>query len=325
MSEEPGPELSVAQSTDIDDARSAARRGRETAEEISVSAAELERMVRGLSGQADDDLAIIDHHLATVREAIGDHAARRAKAAIAAATADIAIIDAQVIRLRRAIWMLKGLMRERTATEAELATILRMMKQSESAVANGEIEDAASALEWAVAEMSQNESKLNPFMFNPFWMGVAARGASTKGKGVLIVRIENTGDRPIAPVRIAAPAPPGWTPNPSVADLPEIPASSFTEIAFEIKPDGRTQVQMEQAGGPLWSKVAVQTGYLVDRGFLRIDCRLENKTLERMENVLIQPWIPPGWDLPTVPRLRVLDAREVREVAFHPRMLVGDE
>ena len=65
------------------------------------------------------------------------------------------------------------------------------------------------------------------------------------------------------------------------------------------------------APGSLQEKLNVQTGYDLRPDGLQMTCRVENASDEAMNDVLLAPWIPPGWSCKSWPFFRYLAPKSV--------------
>ena len=74
------------------------------------------------------------------------------------------------------------------------------------------------------------------------------------------------------------PVPVGWTANPRMTEIPEIPPEGYIEIGIEIRPSGSFSDT-----ALLGTSVSITTGYMVDYGHLDVQIRVENRTPKSYE------------------------------------------
>ena len=81
-----------------------------------------------------------------------------------------------------------------------------------------------------------------------------------------------------------------------MCEIPEIPPEGFIEIGVEIRPAGSfPQTSL------LGTRLNVTTGYLADYGNLKVQTRIENRTPATMEGLLVDPWMPDGFETLRLP------------------------
>jgi len=259
---------------------------------------------------------ILDEHLRLIQESVTDKHARDARKSIKQARKDIDQLKAQVGRMHRSIGMLHTIIRERSTTETELVDVLLTMKTAETLILRGAFDEASLQLERLVEHLLVNSAALNPFIFYEFWMGVEARWDIGSEHGQLLVRIENTGSGMLPGFNVKAPVPPNWRSTPpSQAITALAPGESF-DLAYNITPSAMAAIRDVGAPGSLQERLSIQTGYNLSQDGLTVDCRIENKTAETMTEVLITPWIPPGWKTNTWPFIRTLEPNQLEFVTI---------
>jgi len=259
---------------------------------------------------------ILDEHIHMVQESIIDKHARDAHRSIRHARLDIGKLRDQIGRMHRSIAMLHTIMRERSASEAELVDILLTMKTAETLILRGAFDESSNQIESLVDHLLVNSAALNPFIFNQFWMGVEARWNLGDDNGQLLVNIENTSDSPLPSFNIKAPTPPNWRASPASQPIPRLESGESTKLSFHIIPSAMAAIREIGAPGSLQEKVSIQTGYTLSPYGLTMDSRIENRTNETMYDVLIMPWVPPGWGAPSWPFIRILSPNQVEFVTI---------
>ena len=264
---------------------------------------------------------ILDEHLHIVQESIIDKHTRDASKSIKNALSDINKLRDQIGRMHRSIGMLHTIMKERSASETELIDILLTMKTAETLIQRGAFDESSNQLENLVEHLLANSAALNPFIFYEFWMGVEARWNVGDETGKLFVKIENTNDSPLPSFNIKAPTPPNWRATPLAQSIPRLSPRESTQVVFTITPSPMAAIRDIGAPGSLQEQLSIQTGYTLSRHGLVMDSRIENKSNEIMTDVLIMPWVPPGWVSPSWPFIRVLEPNQVEYVSLSLEIL----
>ena len=264
---------------------------------------------------------ILDEHLHIVQESIIDKHTRDASKSIKNALSDINKLRDQIGRMHRSIGMLHTIMKERSASETELIDILLTMKTAETLIQRGAFDESSNQLENLVEHLLANSAALNPFILYEFWMGVEARWNVGDETGKLFVKIENTNDSPLPSFNIKAPTPPNWRATPLAQSIPRLSPGESTQVVFTITPSPMAAIRDIGAPGSLQEQLSIQTGYTLSRHGLVMDSRVENKSNEIMTDVLIMPWVPPGWVSPSWPFIRVLEPNQVEYVSLSLEIL----
>ncbi|HJM87785.1 MAG: hypothetical protein QF479_05045 [Candidatus Poseidoniaceae archaeon] len=264
---------------------------------------------------------ILDEHLHIVQESIIDKHSRDAMKGIKNARSDINQLRDQIGRMHRSIGMLHTIMKERSASETELVDILLTMKTTETLIQRGAFDESSNQLENLVEHLLANSAALNPFIFYQFWMGVDARWNVGEENGKLFVRIENTNDSPLPSFNVKAPTPPNWRASPLAQSIPRLSPGESIDLIFNISPSPMAAIRDIGAPGSLQEQLSIQTGYTLSPHGLVMDSRIENKTNEIMTDVLIMPWVPPGWSSPSWPFIRILEPNKVEYVSLSLEIL----
>ena len=126
-----------------------------------------------------------------------------------------------------------------------------------------------------------------------------------------MIRLVNDGDRPIPEMRLEPPVPRGWVSEPKSIDLPAIRPGGFLPIRFNITPEER----FARDSMPLYRKLSIQTGYEMNHGDVTCVVRVHNRTMDNLNDILVVPWTPPGFNTASVPVIRRLAADEVGSYA----------
>ena len=179
---------------------------------------------------------------------------------------------------------------------------------------------AATEVEYLVDDLiGGNSSTLNPFLFRHFWLSVDTRWPAGGETGILLVRIINDGDIPLPMMRLAPPVPEGWVAKPSFIDVPVIGPGGNLPVRFEIQADRRHGADEI----PLSRKLSIATGYEMRNGNVIVTVRAQNRSMEPLVDVLIQPWMPPGFTADKVPFISRLTPDEVAVIRIPLRIDLG--
>ena len=175
---------------------------------------------------------------------------------------------------------------------------------SDLAAAAKAFEDAIRALgPVAVSEAA------SPFLVNSFFMSVATTWPEGRDHGLMVITLENIGDNNISTMRLAPPVPYGWSATPKMCEIPEIPPEGFIEIGVEIRPSGSfPQTSL------LGTSLNITTGYLANYGQLKVQSRVENRTPNTMKGILLDPWMPEGFETLRLPLIENIGPGDVVHV-----------
>mgnify|MGYP001580095036 FL=1 len=306
--------------SDLEDARRAIRDSQTSADRLIQASRELEHIVYGVSS-GDSSLSATEYDIVDARSSLEQHKLFRAKRSVRRAEKALATVESDVVELRRNIAMLNRLLNEKTLTEAEIEIILRRLRNATGAAELGDVGFAAGEVEQLIGDLVVDSAvALNPFLFRNFWMGVDTRWPAGGDTGVMIVRICNDGNRPIPEMRLAPPVPEGWQCVPSSIDLPILRPGDVILIRFEVKPGLRFGLDEI----PLSRKLAIQTGYDVSAGQVRVTMRIQNRSMETIRDLLIQPWMPPGYVTESLPLVEKLSPDEIGVVSMPLVIDMGD-
>tara|TARA_B110000444_G_scaffold238846_1_gene252758 strand:- start:12352 stop:13320 length:969 start_codon:yes stop_codon:yes gene_type:complete len=306
--------------TDLEDARRVIRDSQTSADRLIRASRELEHIVYGVSA-GDTSLSATEYDILDARSSLEQHKLFRARRSVKRAEKALSTVEGDVVELRRNIAMLHRLLNEKTLTEAELEIILRRLRNATGAAELGEVGYAADEVEQLIGDLVVDSAvALNPFLFRNFWMGVDTRWPAGGDTGVMIVRICNDGNRPIPEMRLAPPVPSGWQCVPSNIDLPILRPGDVILIRFEIKPGLRFSLDEI----PLSRKLAIQTGYEVNAGQVNVTMRVQNRSMETIRDVLLNPWMPPGYRSDALPLVEKLSPDETGVVNMPLVIDMGD-
>ena len=148
-------------------------------------------------------------------------------------------------------------------------------------------------------------------------MGVEARWDAGSESGKLLVRVENTSGGLLPGFNVKAPVPPNWRSSPQSQSIIALGPGETHDLIFSITPSAMAAIRDVGAPGSLQERLSIQTGYKLTKEGLTIDCRIENKTNETMTEVLVTPWIPPGWKTNTWPLIRTLEPNKTEFVTIN--------
>jgi hypothetical protein len=305
---------------DLEDARKAIRDSQSSADRLIKASRELEHIVYGVSNE-ESSLTATEYDIVDARSSLEQHKLYRAKRSVRRAEKALSSVESDVVELRRNIAMLNRLLKEKTLTEAELEVILRRLRNATGAAEVGDVGFASGEVEQLIGDLVVDSAvALNPFLFRNFWMGVDTRWPAGGETGVMIVRICNDGTRPIPEMRLAPPAPVGWECAPASIDLPILRPGDVVLIRFEVKPGLRFGLDEI----PLSRKLAIQTGYEVSAGQVSVTIRVQNRSMETVRDLLLQPWMPPGYKSEVLPLVEKLSPDEIGVVVMPLVIDMGD-
>ena len=305
---------------DLEDARKAIRDSQSSADRLIRASRELEHIVYGVSSE-ESSLTATEYDIVDARSSLEQHKLYRAKRSVRRAEKALSSVESDVVELRRNIAMLNRLLKEKTLTEAELEVILRRLRNATGAAEVGDVGYASGEVEQLIGDLVVDSAvALNPFLFRNFWMGVDTRWPAGGESGVMIVRICNDGTRPIPEMRLAPPSPVGWQCAPESIDLPILRPGDVVLIRFEVKPGLRFGLDEI----PLSRKLAIQTGYEVSAGQVSVTMRVQNRSMETVRDLLLQPWMPPGYKSEVLPLVEKLSPDEIGVVVMPLVIDMGD-
>ena len=305
---------------DLDDARRVIRDSQTSADRLIRASRELEHIVYGVSS-GDSSLESTEYEIIEARLNLEQHKLSRAKKAVKKAEKNLARVEEDVIELRRNIAMLNRLLKEKTIQEAELEVILRRLKNATGAAELGDVGYAAEEVEQLIGDLVVDSAvALNPFLFRNFWLGVDTRWPAGGETGVLILRICNDGTRPIPEMRLAPPVPKEWQCYPESVDLPIMRPGDVILVRFDVKPGLRFGLDEV----PLSRKLSIQTGYEISAGKVHVTMRIQNRSMETVRDLLLQPWLPPGYKADVLPLISKLSPDEVGVVSMPLVIDMGD-
>ena len=187
---------------------------------------------------------------------------------------------------------------------------LTLVNQGKKAIEH-DLASAAKAFEDAIRALGPVAvtEAASPFLVNSFFMSIGTTWPEGRDHGLMVITLENTGENNISTMRLAPPVPYGWTASPKMCEIPEIPPEGFIEIGIEIRPSGSfSQTAL------LGSSLNITTGYFADYGDLRVQTRIENRTPNSMEGLLIDPWMPEGFETLRLPLVENLGPGGVAHV-----------
>tara|TARA_B100000941_G_scaffold22325_1_gene13392 strand:- start:4072 stop:5040 length:969 start_codon:yes stop_codon:yes gene_type:complete len=305
---------------DLEDARRVIRDSQTSADRLIRASKELEHIVYGVSSE-ESSLAATEFDITEARTSLEQHKLARARKSVRRAEKTLASVEADVVELRRNIAMLNRLLKEKTLTEAEIETILRRLRNATGAAEIGEVGYAADEVEQLIGDLVVDSAvALNPFLFRKFWLGVDTRWPAGGDNGVLIVRLCNDGNRPIPEMRLSPPVPEEWQCSPESIDLPIIRPGDVILVRFEVKPGLRFAIDEI----PLSRKLAIQTGYEISAGQVNVTIRVQNRSMETIRDLLLEPWMPPGYKADVLPLVEKLSPDETGTIVMPLSIDMGD-
>jgi hypothetical protein len=304
---EPEPETEtveeIVESTDVSDDVI-----NEVESRIMSASRELDSLVQGVIQQDSNSLAATELDIMEAKKYLSLHKLKRARSSVRKAEKALVTLEEDVLYLRRSIAMLHRLLKEKKIDRIEAENILIGLRKATSNAEIGDVGQAATEIEFLVDDLiGGNTSTLNPFFFRHFWLGVDTRWPAGGDSGVLLVRLINDGPIAMPAMRLSPPVPEGWSSIPSSVDLPIIAPGGNLPLRFDIKSEGRYGADEI----PLSRKLAVSTGYEMRSGEIMVTIRAQNRSMEPLSDVILSPWLPPGYTTAKVPFVERLSPDEV--------------
>lgn len=280
----------------------------EVEQRIMSASQELDSLVRDVVQQDSNSLAATEIDIMEAKNYLSLHKLRLAKTSVKKAEQALVSLEEDVLYLRRSIAMLHRLLKEKKIDRIEAENILLGLRKATSAAEIGDVGQAATEIEFLVDDLiGGNTSTLNPFFFRHFWLGVDTRWPAGGDTGVLLVRLINDGPIAMPAMRLSPPVPEGWSSIPSSVDLPIIAPGGNLPLRFDIKSEGRYGADEI----PLSRKLAVSTAYEMRSGEIMVTIRAQNRSMEPLSDILLTPWLPPGYTTAKVPFVERLTPDEV--------------
>ena len=275
---------------------------------ILSASRDLDSLVQGVVQQDSNSLAATEIDIMEAKKYLTMHKLKRAKLSVKKAEKALVTLEEDVLYLRRSIAMLHRLLKEKKIDRIEAENILLGLRKATSAAEIGDVGQAATEIEFLVDDLiGGNTSTLNPFFFRHFWLGVDTRWPAGGDTGVLLVRLINDGPIAMPAMRLSPPVPEGWSSIPSSVDLPIIAPGGNLPLRFDIKSEGRYGADEI----PLSRKLAVSTGYEMRSGEIMVTIRAQNRSMEPLTDIILSPWLPPGYTTAKVPFVERLSPDEV--------------
>ena len=175
---------------------------------------------------------------------------------------------------------------------------ITLVRQGRRSLEEDDLATAAESFEKAISALgpvSASEAA-SPFVVNRFFLSISTKWPENAGYGLMVITLENLGENNISPMRLVPPVPYGWTATPKMTEIPEIPPEGFIEIGIEIRPSGAFPPT-----ALLGTSLNITTGYLVDYGEVEVQIRIENRTPKVMDGLILDPWMPEGFETVRLP------------------------
>ena len=306
--ETPQPDLQEAPEEIIESIAASEATITEVENRIMSATRDLDSLVQGVVQQDSNSLAATEIDIMEAKKYLTMHKLKRAKLSVKKAEKALVTLEEDVLYLRRSIAMLHRLLKEKKIDRIEAENILLGLRKATSAAEIGDVGQAATEIEFLVDDLiGGNTSTLNPFFFRHFWLGVDTRWPAGGDTGVLLVRLINDGPIAMPAMRLSPPVPEGWLSIPSSVDLPIIAPGGNLPLRFDIKSEGRYGADEI----PLSRKLAVSTGYEMRSGEIMVTIRAQNRSMEPLTDIILSPWLPPGYTTAEVPFVERLSPDEV--------------
>ena len=275
---------------------------------IMSASRDLDSMVQSVVQADTNSLAATEVDIMEAKKYLSLHKLKRAKVSVKKAEQALVTLEEDVLYLRRSIAMLHRLLKEKKIDTIEAENILLRLRNATSNAEVGDVGQAATEIEFLVDDLiGGNTSTLNPFFFRHFWLGVDTRWPAGGDTGVLLVRLINDGPIAMPAMRLCPPVPDGWVSDPHSVDLPIIAPGGNLPLRFDIKSMGRYGADEM----PLSRKLAVSTGYEMRSGEIMVTIRAQNRSMEPLADIILTPWLPPGYTTAKVPFVERLSPDEV--------------
>ena len=275
---------------------------------IMSASRDLDSMVQNVVQSDTNSLAATEVDIMEAKKYLSLHKLKRAKVSVKKAEQALVTLEEDVLYLRRSIAMLHRLLKEKKIDTFEAENILLGLRKATSNAEIGDVGQAATEIEFLVDDLiGGNTSTLNPFFFRHFWLGVDTRWPAGGDTGVLLVRLINDGPIAMPAMRLSPPVPDGWVSEPHSVDLPIIAPGGNLPLRFDIKSMGRYGADEM----PLSRKLAVSTSYEMRSGEIMVTIRAQNRSMEPLADIILTPWLPPGYTTAKVPFVERLSPDEV--------------
>ena len=305
---------------EVQEARAAIAASKDSADRLIAASRELESLVFGVVQDESNSLAGTEVDIADAKLFLNAHKLKAARKSVKKAEQSLALLEEDVLHLRRNIAMLHRLLNEKKINEQEVETILLRLHSATGAAEIGDVGVAAGEVEHLVDDLiGGNTATLNPFLFRHFWLGLDTRWPAGGDEGVLIVRLINDGPVAMPGMRLSPPVPEGWTCVPSSVDLPIIAPGGNLPLRFEVKANRRYGADEI----PLSRKLAIATSYEMRTGDITATIRAQNRSMEPLQDIVLSPWIPPGFTTDSVPFINRLAPDEVALIRMPLRINIG--
>ena len=292
----------------------------ESSREIRSASSQLENIVQSMVGEDTNSLAATEIDIMEAKKYLSMHKLGRAKNSVLKAEQALVNLEEDVLYLRRSIAMLHRLLNEKKVERGEVENILLRLRNATSAAEIGDVSQAANEVEYLVDDLiGGNTSTLNPFFFRHFWLGVDTRWPAGGDTGVLLVRLINDGPIAMPAMRLSPPVPEGWYSEPSSVDLPIIAPGGNLPLRFDIK----SQERFGADEIPLSRKLAISTGYEMRSGEVMVTIRAQNRSMEPLSDIVLTPWLPPGYTTAKVPFVERLSPDEVAVIIMQLTIDMG--
>ena len=318
--EEPIQQNAVAEENLYQEIEQTASAPENSNERIRNASNNLEHIVQSVIQDDTNSLAATEIDIMEAKKFLSMHKLSRAKKSVHKAEQALVTLEEDVLYLRRSIAMLHRLLKEKKVEKDEVENILLRLRNATSAAEIGDVSQAANEVEYLVDDLiGGNTSTLNPFFFRHFWLGVDTRWPAGGDTGVLLVRLINDGPIAMPAMRLSPPVPNGWYSEPNSVDLPIIAPGGNLPLRFDIK-------SAERFGAdeiPLSRKLAVSTGYEMRSGEIMVTIRAQNRSMEPLSDIVLTPWLPPGYTTAKVPFVERLSPDEVAVIRMQLTIDMG--
>ena len=162
---------------EVEEARAAIAASKDSADRLISASRELESLVFGVIQDEGNSLAGTEVDIADAKQFLNTHNLRKARKSVKKAEQSLALLEEDVLHLRRNIAMLHRLLSEKKINESEVVTILLRLRSATGAAEIGDVAIAAGEVEHLVDDLlGGNTSTLNPFLFRTSGLALTLDG-----------------------------------------------------------------------------------------------------------------------------------------------------
>ena len=185
---------------EVEEARAAIAASKDSADRLIAASRELESLVFGVVQVESNSLAGTEVDIADAKIFLNRHKLKAARKSVKKAEQSLALLEEDVLHLRRNIAMLHRLLNEKKINEEEVETILLRLHSATGAAEIGDVGVAAGEVEHLVDDLiGGNTATLNPFCSVTF-------GLVSTRDGLLAVMKASSSFESLTTVQLQCPA-----------------------------------------------------------------------------------------------------------------------